>query len=129
MTKWKTSASVLAISCGVLSGCAQQAPKPALNTPVVVQASPESSRPNPVEQCRKALNSLQTVSPEQWQKHKAEFDSLVKSASQYGAVRNGVSDNTKDTVDAMYQFRTSKICSDIEKDVMDGLIEHGEKGR
>lgn len=90
-------------------------------------SSQETSRPNPVVSCQKTLDSLQVVNPSAWKRHKAEFDTLIRSASQYGAVRDGVSDKTKDTVDAMYQFRTSKICSDIENEVMDALISHGEK--
>ena len=133
MNKRRVSLPILllqgVISCVLLAGCSQTAPKPAVNTSAVVSASPGPApvKVNSIEQCRNALNSLQTVNPQQWQMHQSAFNSLVKSASQYGSVRNGVSNGTKETVDAMYQFRTNKICADIEKDLMDGLIERGEK--
>lgn len=124
----------------MLFGCSsepaeKEASRPLQPTSTVVSASatranlasPENSRPNPVILCQKTLDSLQVVNPSAWKRHKAEFDTLIRSASQYGAVRDGVSDKTKDTVDAMYQFRTNKICSDIENEVMDALISHGEK--
>ncbi|MFJ3358436.1 hypothetical protein [Serratia liquefaciens] len=104
-------------------------PVPAV-TPTTVKDSAVSSgnaRLNPVALCQKTLDSLQVVNPSAWKRHKEEFDTLIRSASQYGEVRDGVSDKTKDTVDAMYQFRTSKICSDIENEVMDALITRGEK--
>ncbi|MCW6016419.1 hypothetical protein K1Y38_27105 [Serratia marcescens] len=121
------------------SGCAMDsadnrpasAVSPAVPSPTPSQAASrpaaDTPKPNPVVSCQKTLDSLQVVNPSAWKRHKAEFDTLIRTAAQYGAVRDGVSDKTKGTVDAMYQFRTSKICSDIENEVMDALISHGEK--
>lgn len=76
--------------------------------------------------CQKELDALKLISPANYAASKADFDGLVHSASVYAQVRNGVSGNTKDTLDALYRYKTNQICMQIERHVQDGLIRRGE---
>ncbi|HHI2554931.1 permease [Klebsiella aerogenes] len=75
--------------------------------------------------CRKALDSLQTIDPTQAAPLKREFQGLVTTATQYGGVRDQVGETTRQTIDAMYQFRTLRLCAEINQSLMDSLVKQG----
>lgn len=102
-------------------------PQPAAVSAMPAQQSTTSqASDNDVNACRRALDSLQKINPTRGNKLRSEFDALVGAASQYGSVRSQVGGSIKETVDAMYQFKTMKICADIEKELMDSLVTRGE---
>ncbi|RDK91079.1 hypothetical protein C8D90_105367 [Enterobacillus tribolii] len=76
--------------------------------------------------CQSELASLQKISPKTYAAKKASFDNLIRSASVYTAVRGDINAQTKDTMDALYKYKTNQMCSEIERAVMDGLIRRGE---
>lgn len=76
--------------------------------------------------CQNELNSLRLISATKYAVSKRDFDNLVKSASVYTQVRGGVNGKTKDTLDALYRYKTNQVCMQIERQVMDGLIRRGE---
>ncbi|OMQ20485.1 hypothetical protein BMI79_18280 [Serratia oryzae] len=76
--------------------------------------------------CQSELASLQSVNPKAYAAKKAYFDSLVRNASVYSAVRGDVNTQTKDTLDALYKYKTNQVCAEIERDVLNGLIRRGE---
>ncbi|HGM5493042.1 TPA: hypothetical protein ACKP1B_004754 [Serratia fonticola] len=121
----------LIISNGfLLAGCAKESPVTSLVTPsaepVVVAAPPPPPEPTRMSRCRSELASLQTISPRAYATRKVNFDNLVKNASVYSAVRGEVNPSTKDTLDALYKYKTNQICAEIGRDVLNGLIRNVE---
>ncbi|MBD8453639.1 hypothetical protein [Serratia rubidaea] len=119
----------------LLSGCLSAPEETTAPTPTVQAApapaeatvAPPPKSVNSIEQCRKALDSLQKINPQSYRQKKAYFDSLLGSVAQYSAVRGEVSGGTKDTIDALYKFKTNKVCADIENEVMNGLVRRAER--
>lgn len=79
-----------------------------------------------LDTCRKALESLKEVNPKQADKLGNEFTALLSAASQYNSVRSKVAEPTKQEIDSMYQFKSIKLCADIEKELIDSLVKRGE---
>lgn len=105
---------------------AQSAPMPApapAPMPEPVSSPAERGR---IGLCQSELASLQKISPKTYAAKKASFDNLIRSASVYTAVRSDINAQTKDTMDALYKYKTNQMCSEIERAVMDGLIRRGE---
>ena len=76
--------------------------------------------------CRQALESLKEVNPQQATKLSSDFTALINAASQYNTVRNKVAEPTKKGIDSMYQFKSIKLCADIEKELIDSLVKRGD---
>ncbi|MGB7803218.1 MAG: hypothetical protein WBL83_19135 [Buttiauxella sp.] len=123
------------------SGCSTQSAhkiKPVTNAPITQPIQPVteiSPAPEPVvkttqeEQitfCRQALDSLQKVNPSRARKLNTDFNALVSAASQYNAVRGQVGTTTRQAIDSMYHFKSIKLCADIDKELMDSLVQRGE---
>ncbi|MOA65835.1 hypothetical protein D3C78_1923640 [compost metagenome] len=72
------------------------------------------------------MASLKQVNPKAYAIKQANFNRLVNNASVYSAVRGDVSSTTKDTLDALYKYKTNQLCAEIERDVLQGLIQRGE---
>lgn len=123
-------ASLIVSSGLLLVGCANESPVTSLVTPavepVVVAAPPPPPKPTRMSQCQSELASLQTINPRAYAARKASFDSLVKNASVYSAVRGEVNSSTKDTLDALYKYKTNQVCAEIGRDVLNGLIRRVE---
>lgn len=79
--------------------------------------------------CQRDLDSLRKVNDKAWTSRKADFDALVSGVSVYASVRGSVSSKTRDTLDALYRYKTNQICTQIERDVLEGLISRGESIR
>lgn len=76
--------------------------------------------------CQKELIALSKVNQNQYAKKKAAFEQLLDSASVYTSVREDIGSQTRDTMDALYKYKTQKLCSDIEQTVRQSLINRGE---
>lgn len=74
-----------------------------------------------MERCRRELEALKRIDSAVYNKRKAEFDELVSGASLYNGVRSDVGNYTQNAVDALYRFRSDKLCADIASDVLAGL--------
>ncbi|MGW1444821.1 hypothetical protein ACWA06_18995 [Serratia rhizosphaerae] len=117
----------------LLTGCQSKKTRSLVSPPVTVAPVPAPVVPPPPEKkesrislCQSELASLKKVNPKAYALRKAYFDSLVNSVSVYGAVRGNVNTQTKDTLDALYKYKTNQACSMIERDVLDALIRKGE---
>ena len=115
-------AALLLVGCSNTSSRQQVKP---ITTPLTSQQQAEQERAAS-EQERKALDSLKEVNPQQATKLSNEFNALVRSASQYNNVRDKVADPTRLGIDSMYQFKSIKLCSDIQKTLIDTLVQRGE---
>ncbi|TQN75925.1 UNVERIFIED_ORG: hypothetical protein FHU00_4995 [Citrobacter freundii] len=74
-----------------------------------------------MERCRRELEALKKIDSTIYNKRKAEFDKLISGALLYNGIRSEVGNHTQSAVDALYRFRSDKLCADISSDVLLGL--------
>ncbi|HGM5490042.1 TPA: hypothetical protein ACKP1B_001649 [Serratia fonticola] len=86
----------------------------------------EESKTSKIGLCQSELASLKQVNPKAYAVKQANFNRLVNNASVYSAVRGDVNSTTKDTLDALYKYKTNQLCAEIEREVLQGLIQRGE---
>lgn len=79
-----------------------------------------------VSSCQRELLALSKINPKVYAIRKAAFDELLSNASVYTSVRDDIGGGTKDTMDALYKYKTQKLCSDIEQSVRQTLISREE---
>lgn len=127
------SSGLLLVGCESKNAVTSLVTQPAVSAPATVETPPEpvpAPQPEVKESrmglCQSELASLKTISPKAYEARKAYFDNLVKTASVYSAVRGEVNAQTKDTLDALYKYKTNQVCAEIERDVLNGLIRRGE---
>ncbi|WP_058913419.1 hypothetical protein [Entomohabitans teleogrylli] len=106
-------------------------PAPAVNRPAVNTGSDSSAdisanNRGSLNICQSELATLQKVSPKTYAAKKAQFENLLRTASLYTTVRGDINGSTKETLDALYKYKTNQICSSIANAVMEGLIRKGE---
>ncbi|EBP1800598.1 hypothetical protein AVB85_22700 [Salmonella enterica subsp. enterica serovar Vitkin] len=94
--------------------------KPAVTTP---DATPATTG---TEACDRELKALKKLDARRYAQRRAQFDRLMSGAAVYVGIRTDVAGGTRQAVDAMYQFRTGKLCADISRDVMDALARQGD---
>lgn len=82
-----------------------------------------------MQQCQRELDAMRGMDNEKYQKFKREFDTLMGGAAQYAGVRQRVKTDTQETVDALYRYRTNRLCADISSAMMTGLAERGERAK
>ncbi|VEW03685.1 hypothetical protein [Escherichia coli] len=116
----------LVLSAGVmLCGCENQTTAMPLQKKTEIKQTGRSGdhldNLEKMERCRRELDALKKIDSEVYNKRKAEFDKLVSGASLYNGVRGDVGNYTQSAVDALYQFRSDKLCADIASDVLLGL--------
>ena len=124
--KWSSSRSATAVSED------KKTPNtPSVSPAAVPQPDAETSGVTPAERsriglCQSELASLQKINPAAYAAKKASFDNLVSNASIYTSVRSNINMQTKDTLDALYKYKTNQMCGEIQRAVMEGLIRRGE---
>lgn len=79
--------------------------------------------------CQRELAALAKINPSTYAAKKAAFETLLNNASTYSAVRGDINGQTRDTLDALYKYKTQKLCNDIEQAIQQGLISRGESVR
>ncbi len=109
----------------LLSGCDSQTNvRPLQQKTEIKPTSSSGDRLDDVEKmerCRRELEALKKIDSAIYSKRKAEFDRLVSGASLYNGVRSDVDNYTQSAVDALYRFRSDKLCADISNDVLKEL--------
>lgn len=116
----------LALLAGMLLGGCKS--KPTINSlQQTIGIKPASSSGECVDdvekmgRCRRELEALKKIDSAAYNKRKAEFDKLLSGALLYNGVRSDVGNYTQGAVDALYRFRSDKLCADIASDVLFGL--------
>lgn len=136
----------IAALCVLLAGCqnannsAKTKPAPAATrSQAVVQPIPTVT-PNPVvaqpaqpmisadtdavmSTCMRELNALQQVNTKLYQSRSTELNNIVTQARLYMRVRDNVSPEIHQIMDAAYQFRIAKTCNLIRTDLTRALVE------
>ncbi|MDU6925262.1 hypothetical protein [Franconibacter helveticus] len=104
---------------------AQSAPLP---TPQMTSAQAEESQASEGSAtiCQRELAALSKINPSVYAVKKQAFETLLQTATSYSAVRSDINEQTRDTLDALYKYKTQKICNDIEQAIQQGLISRGE---
>ncbi|EDV5024000.1 hypothetical protein ID80_004637 [Salmonella enterica subsp. enterica serovar Ball] len=80
-----------------------------------------------VESCDRELKALRKIDAGKYARRKVQFDRLMSGAAVYSGIRSDVLDGTRDAMDAMYRFRTGKLCSEISRDVLESLARLGDR--
>lgn len=74
-----------------------------------------------IEQCAKELDALKTTNPQSYAKLQSQFDLMIATVNKYSQVRGSLKLQTQDTVQALYTYKVSIICNDIEQSLLNGL--------
>ncbi|EFM0752309.1 hypothetical protein HIX98_004499 [Salmonella enterica subsp. enterica serovar Bredeney] len=103
--------------------------QPAVVVPVSAPVSPVPQRQaSLMDNCSRELKALKRLDNRQYTRRRAQFDRLMRGASVYAGVRGDVAEETREAVDAMYRYRTGKLCAEISQDVLEALSRQGENG-
>lgn len=76
-----------------------------------------------LRQCQQALKLLGEFETNHYAALRVEFTSLMANAAKYGNVRPWINDGTQDTLDSLYRYRVSRLCTEIEQRMLETLIE------
>jgi len=125
----------IAALCVLLAGCQTAKTKPATAAGVPAPTPPSATVTQPVQPmasvgtddimytCMKELNALQQVSPRLYQTRSVELNDILAQAKLYMRIRDNVSIDIHQIMDAAYQFRIAKTCNRISTDLTNALIE------
>ncbi|HAG2521353.1 TPA: hypothetical protein G8V61_004107 [Salmonella enterica] len=132
----------LAVAVLLLAGCgavpksggitakAVSSAAPAADSRVNIKPAVTAQEAAPVttgtEACDRELKALKKLDARRYALRRAQFNRLMSGAAVYAGIRTDVAGGTRQTVDAMYLFRTGKLCTDISRDVMDALARQGD---
>ncbi|WP_312624643.1 hypothetical protein [Scandinavium sp.] len=154
ISKWSMRAILLLFVAGMISGCQKNIqpnsdseslvtvtpvipPVPRTypsSTNITEDQSDNTSRANAakggvVSNCERELLALSKVNKNVYVQKKAAFDELLRNAAVYTEVREDIGAETRGTMDALYKYKTQKLCNDIAQSVRESLIAKGENFR
>ncbi|MGE6469006.1 hypothetical protein [Serratia proteamaculans] len=123
MKKWKAIKWPLLTLVLIVSGCHAPVKTVGKTTALqpVAQAEQEAKR---LQQCQQELMVLSTLQSKDYAATKQTFDQLMGKAAQYASLRNKVTGETQGTVDALYHYKVSLLCAEINQAVLLHLAKH-----
>lgn len=145
--KTKFPTMIIIILCTLATGCVQQEKQKSGSNKKVSVADENTLERNPVkldikqesvssgrqdsealrlQQCKKELDVLKTISPKLYAQQKQEFDRIMSGAAQYAGLRQDVNSETQGAVDALYRYKAARVCATISQSVLDSLSARGE---
>ncbi|CAI1539472.1 hypothetical protein [Serratia proteamaculans] len=111
----------------LLSGCQSSKKTVTTATASPVMKSEKAERDaSELKQCQKNLNVLSKLQTTSYPSLKKDFDNLMLGASQYARVRFQVNDQSQETIDALYRYRVSYLCSEIQQAALEVLVTRAE---
>jgi uncharacterized lipoprotein YajG len=111
----------------LLSGCQSSKKTVTTATASPVMKSEKAERDaSELKQCQKNLNVLSKLQTTSYPSLKKDFDNLMLGASQYAGVRFQVNDQSQETIDALYRYRVSYLCSEIQQAALEVLVTRAE---
>lgn len=127
---WSSKLTLPILLCIFLTACHTATPVKKFNNTVTPPQQSKISVNKPSEKgvaiCQSQLLALSKVNNELYLQKKKVFDNLISGASAYTIVREDIDIETKETLDALYKFKTQKLCNDIEQTLRQTLITQGE---
>ena len=115
--------TLLMISCCVLTAC-NLVPRSTTSSPNSVANSTET---NSVAQCQNELDVLKRLHSADYQQIQQRFDKLLNNAATYSSIRGNIDPQMKGTIDALYKYKTDKLCHEVAQQVMIDLMDKVEK--
>ncbi|EDP9872194.1 hypothetical protein B1P99_004291 [Salmonella enterica subsp. enterica serovar Gaminara] len=103
--------------------------KPPAPTRPLTPAAVPAEQTSAMDSCSRELNVLKRLDNRQYTRRRGQFDRLMAGASVYTSVRAEVVGGTREAVDAMYRFRTGKLCAEISQDVLEALSRQDGSGQ
>ena len=70
------------------------------------------------QQCQQELTVLSSIKSKDYTVTKQAFDRLMGNAAQYASLRSKVNVETQSTVDALYNYKISLLCAEINQAVL-----------
>lgn len=127
---WSSRLTLPILLCIFLTACHTTTPVKKFNNTVTPRQQSKISVNKPSEKgvaiCQSQLLALSKLNNELYLQKKKGFDNLISGASVYTTVREDIDIETKETLDALYKFKTQKLCNDIEQTLRQTLITQGE---
>lgn len=90
------------------------------------RANKEAAR---IQSCKGELDALKSLNPKQNLQLQSKFSQLMKKAAQYSNIRNQVSENTRETIDALYRYKVNLLCANIVQAALTNLTDLEEKNK
>ena len=115
----------LVLLCGslLISGCQSSQKKPTTSTAApVISKEKDAREAGNLKQCQQSLNVLSKLQTASYLELKKDFDNLMLGASQYAGVRFQVNGQAQDTIDALYRYRVSYLCAEIQQAALEVLV-------
>jgi len=106
----------LSVAIVVIPGCASQSPAPVSALPVSDISGADIAR------CEKELMALKALSNSNQTELDGKFEHVMSGAASYANVRNVVDPETQRAVDALYHFRSAKVCAEIRSRMLESLV-------
>lgn len=128
-------AAFLASGCGLSTHDGQLATPAASLTP----ESETVAQPEPVagdtsgagvvrmQNCQKELEALSGLDSTKYGHYRAAFDAIMSSAAAYFGVRSQVRNDTQNAIDALYDYKTRRVCAEIHQTLLLRLADTAEK--
>lgn len=90
-------------------------------------AANQSETNNSVVQCQNELDVLKRLHSADYQQIQQRFDQLLNNAATYASIRGNIDSKMKGTIDALYKYKTDKLCHEVAQQVMVDLMGKVEK--
>jgi hypothetical protein len=82
----------------------------------------QNSNENDIARCEKELQALKTFNSQKYAELDGKFEQVMNGAASYAGVRGIVDPATQHAVDALYQFRSAKVCAEIHAKMLESLV-------
>lgn len=102
----------------------ESAINPVNNAPVISQSNVDDQAD--ILQCQKNLESIKVIDKKEYALYLSRFNELMMGVKKYLAVRGVIKSTDQGTVDAMYKYKTDKVCSEISSATLSALLKQGE---
>lgn len=127
--RYSITSATLALLLGslLLNGCqsSKKTVTPAAAKTVMKNEKAERDAGD-LKQCQQNLNVLSRLQTTSYPSLKKDFDNLMLGASQYAGVRFQVNGQAQETIDALYRYRVSYLCSEIQQAALAVLVTRAE---
>lgn len=80
-----------------------------------------------LQNCKNELDAMYGLDGGGYGHYKTSFDAIMASAASYAGVRSQVKDDTVNAIDALYDYKTRRVCSEIHQALLLRLADAAEK--